>query len=127
MASDTDIPEHRPDDVLDPIKTPRTQGYPQRTRAKCRALPGTYAPSVDRRRCEGKATCVAVCPYAVFEVRKIDEDEYRSLPVLARLKLLAHRKKTAYTPRADACRACGLCVEACPEDAIKLVRVGGSG
>lgn len=85
--------------------------------------PGVYAPSVDRHRCEGKATCAAICPYAVFEIRKIADDEYRSLPTLTRLKLLAHRKKTAYTPRADACRACNLCVEACPEGAITLVRV----
>lgn len=111
----------------DTTKTLHAPRYQQRARAKCQAPPGTYAPSVDRRRCEGKATCVAVCPYSVFEVRKIDEDEYRSLPVPARLKLLAHRKKTAYTPRVEACRACGLCVESCPEDAIKLVRVGGSG
>ncbi len=126
MASDTGIPEHRPGGALDTIKARRATGYPLLTDAKCRVPPGAYIPSVDRRSCEGKATCVTVCPYAVFEVRKIDGDEYRSLPVLARLKLLAHGKKTAYTPRADACRACGLCVEACPEDAIKLVQVGSS-
>jgi ferredoxin len=27
---------------------------------------------------------------------------------------------TAYTPNADDCRACGLCVVACPEQAIML-------
>ncbi len=26
----------------------------------------------------------------------------------------------AYTPNADPCRACGLCVVACPEDSITL-------
>ncbi|MBU2655836.1 MULTISPECIES: 4Fe-4S binding protein [Acetobacteraceae] len=29
----------------------------------------------------------------------------------------------AYTPHADQCRACGLCVKACPERAIQLVKV----
>jgi NAD-dependent dihydropyrimidine dehydrogenase PreA subunit len=39
-----------------------------------------------------------------------------------------HGKQTAFTPRADACHACGLCVVACPEKAIALVRVeGGAG
>ena len=31
-------------------------------------------------------------------------------------------RQTAYAVGADACRACGLCVVACPEDAIALVR-----
>jgi len=79
-------------------------------------------PQIDRRRCEGKAECEAVCPYDVFEVRTIDEAEYRALPLLARLKVWAHRKQTAYTPQAEACHACGLCVAACPERAITLVR-----
>ena len=32
--------------------------------------------------------------------------------------------ETAYTPNADDCRACGLCVVACPEDAITLTTLG---
>lgn len=90
---------------------------------ECRGAPLAYAPRVDRARCEGKAECVAVCPYAVFEVRRIDDADYRALSFLARLKSLAHQKQTAYTPRAADCRACGLCVGACPEKAITLVRL----
>jgi NAD-dependent dihydropyrimidine dehydrogenase PreA subunit len=90
----------------------------------CKADPGSFRPVVNRGRCEGKAACVAVCPYNVFEVGIIDEAAYKALPLLARLKVWAHGKKTAYTPRSDACRACGLCVAACPEKAISLVRVG---
>ncbi|MBV8645185.1 MAG: 4Fe-4S binding protein, partial [Candidatus Eremiobacteraeota bacterium] len=33
-----------------------------------------------------------------------------------------HGMQTAYAPLADACKACGLCVVACPEDAITLVQ-----
>jgi NAD-dependent dihydropyrimidine dehydrogenase PreA subunit len=63
---------------------------------------------------------VTACPYDVFEIGPIEEAEYRALPLLARLKVWAHGKRTAYTPRADACNGCGLCVKACPERAIKL-------
>ncbi len=115
MADDVDIPEHRPGNSPPTMRTPRVPRHPRLSGANCPAPPGAFVPRVDRRRCEGKSDCVAVCPYAVFEVHKIAEDEYQSLSVLARLKLLAHGKKTAYTPRADSCRACSLCVSACPE------------
>ena len=88
----------------------------------CTATPGTWHPVVDRSRCEGKAACVPACPYDVFEVRTIDENDRRDLSFLTRLKLRVHGNRTAYTPHADACRACGLCVTACPEKAISLVR-----
>ena len=86
------------------------------------AEPGVFMPIVDRRRCEGKKACVAVCPYDVFVVRTIDDRDYRDLPLGARIKSRIHGRQTAYTPNADACRACGLCVTACPEQAIRLVR-----
>jgi 4Fe-4S ferredoxin len=89
---------------------------------ECRAEPGELAPVVDRGKCEGKAECVEVCPFHVFEVRRIDETDFAELGVLGKLKSLAHGRKTAYTPRASACQACGKCVAACPEKAIKLVR-----
>jgi len=46
------------------------------------------------------------------------------LGLMAKLRVAAHGKKTAYTPRADQRRACGLCVVACPEQAITLVPPG---
>jgi ferredoxin len=44
----------------------------------------------------------------------------------ARRTVLAHRKQTAYTPRADQCQACRRCVVACPERAIQLAAVGSA-
>jgi len=82
-----------------------------------------FEPLVDRAKCEGKAECVVVCPFRVFEVRRIDDADFARLGVLAKLKSVAHGRKTAYTPRASACQACGKCVAACPEKAIKLSRV----
>jgi NAD-dependent dihydropyrimidine dehydrogenase PreA subunit len=68
---------------------------------------------------------VDVCPYDVFEVRRIEDHAYRALGPLAKLKLRVHGMKTAYTPNAAACHACGLCVVACPEKAIRLERRTG--
>ncbi|MGO9834169.1 MAG: 4Fe-4S dicluster domain-containing protein [Polyangiaceae bacterium] len=93
--------------------------------AECGAEAGEFAPVVDRSRCEGKAECVEVCPFQVFEVRRIDDADFAKLGVLAKVKNLAHGRKTAYTPLASACRACGKCVASCPEKAIKLARTGG--
>ena len=99
----------------------RAAAHPQRPGEKCKAEPAKFRPVVDARRCEGKGACVAVCPYGVFEVGRLPDETFRAMPPLLKLKLWAHGKQTAYTPNADACRACGLCVVACPEQAIRLV------
>ena len=88
----------------------------------CRQAPGVVHPVVDPGRCEGKAECVAVCPFDVFEVARIPPETFRSLGLGGKLKVWAHGMKTALTPNADACQGCGLCVAACPEKAIRLSR-----
>jgi len=87
----------------------------------CAPESGRVEPVVDRTRCEAKGDCVRVCPYDVFVVRPLTAEERRPLGVVARLKLLVHGGKQAFAERADACHACGLCVRACPEHAIRLV------
>ena len=89
---------------------------------ECKQDAGIFVPVVHRAKCEGKKDCVEVCPYDVFEVRTMDDVDFARLGLLAKLKSRAHGKQTAYTPKADACRACGLCVDACPEKAITLRR-----
>lgn len=106
---------------FDKTKARRAARDPRRPGEQCRAEPKAFEPKIDRGRCEGKADCVAVCPYGVFEVRRIADEDFQALSFLGRLKSRAHRRLTAYTPRADACQACGLCVVACPEQAITLV------
>jgi 4Fe-4S ferredoxin len=106
-------------------KAARAAAHPDRPGEDCKAPPGTWAPIVDPGRCEGKADCVAVCPYQVFQIGRIDDAIYRSLPLLARLKVRVHGMKTSQTVGAAACQACGLCVVACPEDAIRLARRTG--
>ncbi|TKC88285.1 4Fe-4S dicluster domain-containing protein [Trinickia terrae] len=89
----------------------------------CKQDAGVFAPQVKLTRCEGKGDCVAVCPEHVFEVRRIDAADYEPLGPLQKFKLRVHGMKVAYTPNAEACKACGLCVTACPEHAITLARV----
>jgi 4Fe-4S ferredoxin len=90
----------------------------------CKQPPGTLVPIVNLKRCEGKGDCADVCPEDVFVIRRIDDEDYQGLAALNRFKLRVHGMKVAYTPNADACRACGLCVSACPEHAITLARMG---
>ena len=91
--------------------------------ASCKQAPGVIAPVVNLKRCEGKGDCVKVCPEAVFQIRRIADADYQDLGAFHKLKLRVHGMKVAYTPNADACRACGLCVSACPEHAITLGRL----
>ncbi len=92
-------------------------------KANCKQPPGVIAPIVNLKRCEGKGDCLDVCPENVFEIRRIDDADYQALGLLNRFKIRVHGMQVAYTPNADACRACGLCVSACPEHAITLARV----
>jgi 4Fe-4S ferredoxin len=84
------------------------------------------APLVDRNRCEAKADCVSVCPFDVFEVRRLSGDERTGLSLRGRLNLLAHRGRQAVVADPERCHACGLCVAACPERAITLVPFGAT-
>jgi 4Fe-4S ferredoxin len=79
-------------------------------------LPAGHRP----RPLRGKRDCIEVCPNDVFEVRRIDDADFTALGRIARIKVRAHRMATAYTPNAYQCRACGLCVVACAEQAIVL-------
>ena len=90
---------------------------------ECRGEPGKVAPVVDRNRCEGKQDCLRVCPYDVFEVRVLDAADRAALSWMGKFKSWAHGYRQAYVVRPSDCHACQLCIEACPEDALRLVPV----
>ncbi len=92
------------------------------TQTDCKQPPGVMRPVIDRNRCEGKKACVAVCPYQVFSIATVTPELRRGLSLRGKLKGFAHRWQQAFASNADACHACGLCVAACPEKAITLVR-----
>jgi hypothetical protein len=59
--------------ALDKIATPDMSG--ETSTELCKQPRGAVAPVIDRTPCEGKAECVAACPYDVFEVRVLTHDE----------------------------------------------------
>lgn len=116
-----------PPESMNKDKARRAAKHPDRPGEQCRAEPGTWRPRIDHGRCEGKRDCVEVCPYGVFEVRRIDDADFAGMGWLGKLKSLAHGRKTAYAVNAAACQACGLCVVACPEQAVTLGPASGDG
>ncbi len=116
-----DLEMNLPPGSKDPAKARRAAVDPARPGEKCLAAPGRWTPVIDREKCEGKRECVDVCPYSVFELGTLTDAEFDALSLKGKFKARRHDRRTARTPLAGACRACGLCVVACPEDAITLV------
>lgn len=88
----------------------------------CKQEAGVFMPIVNREKCEGKAECVAVCPYNVFEMGILPSQERAALSFVGRLKGTAHGWNQAFPIHVEACRACAECVASCPEKAITLRR-----
>ena len=97
-----------------PASSPKT--------ASCKHPPGVMVPQINPSRCEAKGPCVPACPYDVLEIRSLTPTERADMKPLQRFKAFMHGNKRAFVADAEACQGCGLCVEACPENAIKLKR-----
>lgn len=80
---------------------------------------GILFPIVDFNKCSGVGPCVPACPFEVFELKPISENDKKDLNWIGKLKTKFNDKK-AYVINSENCNACGLCVIACPEKAIKL-------
>jgi 4Fe-4S ferredoxin len=79
-------------------------------------------PQIRLGKCEGAGDCAEVCPYDVFEIRKATKDERANFNLKERIKSFVHGHKKGFVVKPEQCQACGLCVKACPEKAIKLAK-----
>ena len=95
------------------------------TTEDCSDIAGRVAPVVDRDRCEGKADCVRVCPFDVFEIGTLSRKQRAELSLFGRLKAWAHKNQQAFVVKPLDCHACQLCVRACPEHALHLAPLDG--
>ncbi|MGP8215366.1 MAG: ferredoxin family protein [Bacteroidia bacterium] len=93
------------------------------TKENCKDEAGQLIPVVDFNKCESKGPCITECPYDVFEMKEISNEEYSSLSFIGKLKTRYHGREKAVVVRPEQCHACGLCVTSCPEHAIKLKKV----
>src|SRR5213075_470522 len=89
-AEPFEYPPRMPDAATPPSRNPAlaksAAADPNRPGEACKAAPGSWQVQVDRGRCEGKNACVEVCPYNVFEVRRIDDADFDALGFFAKLK-----------------------------------------
>jgi NAD-dependent dihydropyrimidine dehydrogenase PreA subunit len=93
------------------------------TKENCKEESGQLIPVVDFNKCEAKGPCIEVCPYDVFEMKSISDEDFKALSFIGKLKTKVHGKDKAYVVKPDSCHACGLCITACPEKAIKLRKI----
>jgi NAD-dependent dihydropyrimidine dehydrogenase PreA subunit len=89
----------------------------------CNDVSGRVAPVVDRNRCEGKADCVRVCPFNVFEIATLTAQQRSELTLIGRMKAWVHGGKQAVIAHPYDCHACQLCITACPEHALHLAPI----
>jgi NAD-dependent dihydropyrimidine dehydrogenase PreA subunit len=89
----------------------------------CNDVHGRVAPIVDRNRCEGKADCVRVCPFDVFEIATLTAQQRSRLTLIGRMKAWVHGGKQGAVANPYDCHACRLCITACPEHALHLAPI----
>jgi 4Fe-4S ferredoxin len=94
----------------------------QLTAGNCKEEAGKIMPVVNLNSCEGKGPCIDICPFDVFVLQEISDEQFKGLSLFGKLKTLVHGRDKAVVINAGACHACGLCVSVCPETAIKLIR-----
>lgn len=61
---------------LNSDKAKRATRRPLHPGKNCQAEPEDYCPTVNQNKCEGKGDCIEVCPFNVFEVRRMNDLDF---------------------------------------------------
>jgi NAD-dependent dihydropyrimidine dehydrogenase PreA subunit len=88
-------------------------------KSTCDETSGKLVPLINLSNCGGKEKCIPACPYDVLEMRTITEEGRLTLNFKGKIKTFFKPKK-AYVKDPALCYSCGICVQVCPEKAIKL-------
>jgi NAD-dependent dihydropyrimidine dehydrogenase PreA subunit len=89
--------------------------------SNCDETGGKLMPLINMSKCGGKEDCIPACPYDVLVMRPITPEDRLTLNFKGKIKTFFKPNK-AYVTDPSLCHACGICVQICPEKAIKLVR-----
>lgn len=91
------------------------------TTSNCEDEGGKLVPIINLNNCGGKEDCIPACPYEVLEMRPISNQDRETLNLKGKLKTFFNENK-AFVTDTNLCHACGICVQICPEKAIRLTR-----
>lgn len=89
--------------------------------SNCDETSGKLMPIINLSNCGQKEDCIPACPYDVLEMRAIAVEDRLMLNFKGKIKTFFKPNK-AYVTDPNLCHACGLCVQVCPEKAIKLIK-----
>jgi NAD-dependent dihydropyrimidine dehydrogenase PreA subunit len=90
-------------------------------KSNCDETGGKLKPVINLSNCGGKEDCIPACPYDVLEMQLITAEDRLTLNFKGKIKTFFKPNK-AYITDPNLCHACGLCVQVCPEKAIKLTK-----
>ena len=82
----------------------------------------SFIPEIDLNKCESDGICVKSCLFKVFEMNLISDRQFSKLSLIGKIKTLFHGRNKAIVIYPYQCTGCGVCIIACPEKAIKLIK-----
>ena len=88
----------------------------------CKNVQGKVIPEINWNKCESDELCAKACPHQVLKMEKITKQQYSKLTFFGKLKTHTHSWKKAMVVNPEQCFGCGICLNTCPEGAIKLIR-----